>query len=152
MKKKSNLVPAHQIVVNISLIPPIIVDGASGRSHVSDLAQRVKRLQRLTEKHSSSAILSGGRYHPREASLRTSFAICHHRATRVGAEDVIKVEFLSQRRDVGNRSTSIFTRSQQFWLSTERPLLDWEILSRDPTLAIVLKMVFINCARRSCML
>jgi len=37
----------------------------------------------------------------------TSFDICHHRVARVGAEDAIKMELLSQRRHVGNRSTTL---------------------------------------------
>jgi len=44
----------------------------------------------FTEEHSSSAAPLGGRYYPREASFRTSFAICHPH-TRVRAEDVIKM-------------------------------------------------------------
>ena len=36
----------------------------------------------------------------------TSFDTCHHRVARVGAEDAIKMELLSQRQHVGDRSTT----------------------------------------------
>ena len=95
MKKKLNLVPAHQIV---SLMPPIIFDGPSERSQASNLCpmvQSVKSSQKFIEEHSSSKLPFG----PHSLS-----AITIH--TRVGAEDVIKMKLLSQRQDVGNRPTS----------------------------------------------
>jgi hypothetical protein len=81
MKKKSNLAPAHQIVANISLMPPIIFDA----SNLRPLAQSLKNPQVLTEEHSSSAVLLGGRYYPREAFFRTSFTSHSLFATTVHA-------------------------------------------------------------------
>jgi len=50
----------------------------------------VKSLQKFIKEGSSSAVLLGGRYYPREASFRTSFDICPHR-TSVGVEPGIVI-------------------------------------------------------------
>jgi hypothetical protein len=85
MKKKSNLAPAHQIIVNICLMLPIIFNETSTRSHASNprpKAQGVTSLQRLIEEHSSSTVLLDGRYG--NIIQETSFGVCHpHVYTRL---------------------------------------------------------------------